>query len=64
MEHFLFSAIREWNIWCFFTDYSGQNLKVNNSEGCHGILANLNISLWKHPGPFSYKIIRTPKEGR
>lgn len=64
MEHFSFSAIIAWNIWCFFTDYSGKALKVNNSEGCHGILTAPKHISFKTPMSFFLQIIRKPKEGR
>ena len=64
MEHFSFSAIIVWNIWCFFTDYNGKALKVNNSEGCHGILAEPKHISFKTPMSFFLQIIGMPKEGR
>lgn len=64
MEHFSFSAIIVWNIWCFFTDYSGKALKVNNSEGCHGILAKPKHISLKTPMSIFVQIIRLPEEGR
>lgn len=64
MEHFSFSAIIVWNIWCFFTDYFGKAFKVNNSEGCHGILAEPKHISFKTPMSFFLQIIRMPKEGK
>lgn len=52
MEHFSFSAKMVWNIWCYFTDYSGIAFKMNNSEGCHGILAEPKHIFIKTPMSF------------
>lgn len=62
MEHFSFSAKMAWNIWCYFTDYSGIALKVNNSEGCHGVLAEPKHISIRTPMSFFLQIIKMPKE--